>query len=127
MKAIPGAETVAVEPQVVRLSDLVAYQDGSVVSRQLRLDHSALVTLLVPTPTHEIVAEIRRVLASHNRLEEDEGGMYDEVDRLLTPAEAEVLVEDLRATPDPAVAPYFDEPRVHARIAQLLRDARRGR
>ena len=94
------------------------------VARQLRLDHSALATLLVPTPTHAIVAEIRRVLASHNPLEEDDGGMYDEVDRLLPPAEAQSLLDRVRATPDPAVAPYFDAPRVHARIEQLLRDAR---
>ena len=94
------------------------------VARQLRLDHSALATLLVPTPTHAIVAEIRRVLASHNPLEEDDGGMYDEVDRLLRPAEAQALLERLRATPEPAVAPYFDEPRVHARIAHILREAR---
>lgn len=94
------------------------------VARQLRLDHSALATLLVPTPTHAIVAEIRRILASHNPLEEDEGGMYDDLDRLLPPAEAQALAERMRATPDPAVAPYFDEPRVHARIAQLLREAR---
>jgi len=94
------------------------------VARQLRLDHSALATLLVPTPTHAIVAEIRRVLTSHNPLEEDDGGMYDEVDRLLPTAEAQALLERLRATPEPAVAPYFDEPRVHARIARLLREAR---
>lgn len=96
------------------------------VARRLRLDHSALATLLVPTPTHEIVAEIRRVIASHDRLEEDEGGMYDEVDRLVPPAETDALLDRIRATPDPAVAPYFDDPRVLARIAQLLADARRG-
>jgi hypothetical protein len=94
------------------------------VARTLRLDHSALATLLVPTPTHALVAEIRRVLATHNPLEEDAGGMYDEVDRLLPAAEVESFLERLRATPEPAVAPYFDEPRIHARIAQLLREAR---
>ena len=94
------------------------------VAKQLRLDHSALATLLVPTPTHAIVAEIRRILATHNPLEEDDGGMYDELDRLLPPAEARALLEQIRATPDPAVSPYCDEPRVHARIAQLLREAR---
>lgn len=94
------------------------------VARQLRLDHSALATLLVPTPTHAIVEEIRRVLATHNRLEEDEGGMYDQVDRLLSAQDAADLVRRARAAPDPAVAPYFDEPRIHARIAELLREAR---
>ena len=50
--------------------------------------------------------------------------MYDEVDRLLPPDDARSLLASIRATPDPAVAPFFDEPRVHARIAQLLREAR---
>jgi hypothetical protein len=96
------------------------------VARRLRLDHSALATLLVPTPTHALVAEIRRVLASHNPLEEDEGGMYDQVDGLLTPAEAEALLGRIRAVPEPPCAPYRDDPRIHARIARLLRDARGG-
>lgn len=95
------------------------------IARQLRLDHSVLATLLVPTPTHAIIAEIRRVLALHNPFEDDEGGMYDEVDRMLTPAEADELLRRVRSMPDPAVAPYYDDPRVHARIAQLLEDARR--
>jgi hypothetical protein len=97
------------------------------VARQLRLDHSVLATLLVPTPTHAIVAAIRRLLTTHNPLEEDEGGMYDEIDRLLTPAAAEALLERVRAVPEPPLAPYQENPRVHARIARLLRDARGGK
>lgn len=45
MKSIPGAEHLAAEPQVVRLADLVAYQDGSVVSRQLLKKDTGSVTL----------------------------------------------------------------------------------
>lgn len=94
------------------------------VAQKLRLDHSALATLLVPTPTQAIVAEIRRVLTTHNPLEDDEDGMYDQVDRLLSPQDADDLLHRVRSTPDPAVAPYFDDPRVHARIVELLRAAR---
>jgi quercetin dioxygenase-like cupin family protein len=35
MRPIASVGTEPVEPQVVRLADLVAYQDGSVVSRQV--------------------------------------------------------------------------------------------
>lgn len=93
------------------------------VARRLNRDHSALATLLVPTPTRPIVAAIRRILTAHNPLEEDEGGMYDQVDALLTPSEAEDLVDRVRTTPDPPLAPYSDNARVLARIARLLEDA----
>src|SRR5512144_53214 len=43
---------------------------------RLRLDHGALAALLVPTPSPAIVATIRRILAPHNRLEEEPGGVY---------------------------------------------------
>jgi hypothetical protein len=92
------------------------------VARRLNLDHSSLATLLVATPTRPIVAAIRRILVAHNPLEEDEGGMYDQVDGLLTPAQAEGILARVRATPDPPVAPFSDNPRVLARIARILQD-----
>jgi hypothetical protein len=91
------------------------------VAARLHRDHAALATLLVPTPTRPIVAAIRRILAAHDPLEEDEGGMYDRVDALLAPSEAEALLDRVRATPEPPLAPYSDNPRVLARIAPLLR------
>lgn len=45
MKTIAGARADAAEPQVVRLADLVEYQDGSVVSRQLLKKDGGNVTL----------------------------------------------------------------------------------
>jgi len=92
------------------------------VARRLNEDHSALATLLVPTPTRPIVAALRRILAAHNPLEEDEGGMYDQVDGLLSPAEAEALLARVRARPDPPLAPYSDNPRVLRRIQGILGD-----
>lgn len=46
------------------------------VARALRIDHAALASLLVPTPDAALVSEIRSVLATHNGLEEGEGGLY---------------------------------------------------
>ena len=41
------------------------------VAAKLRLDHGALTSLLVPTPTPSVVAAIRAILKLHNPLEED--------------------------------------------------------
>ena len=46
------------------------------VAKQLKLDHGALVSLLVPRPTRRIVEQLRALLAAHNPLEEGEGGVY---------------------------------------------------
>jgi quercetin dioxygenase-like cupin family protein len=45
MKTIASAKADPAEPQVVRLADLVDYQDGSVVSRQLLKKDAGTVTL----------------------------------------------------------------------------------
>ncbi|NUN51684.1 MAG: peptidoglycan-binding protein, partial [Planctomycetaceae bacterium] len=90
------------------------------VAHVLKQDHSSLATLLVATPTLPIVAAVRRILAAHNPLEEDEGGMYDQVDALLTPSGAEALLLRVRGMPEPPLAPWNDNPRVIARIGRLI-------
>lgn len=90
------------------------------IAKQLRVDHSALASLLVPTPTGEIIAMIRGVLAEHNPLEEGAGGMYEVCERLAA-AELQSLMARLHATPEVPVAPHFDGPRVQAHIQKLLR------
>jgi hypothetical protein len=78
---------------------------------KLRLDHGALVALLVPTPAPQIVAVIRTILAVHNALEEDPGGVY-EVCEQLAGTEAEALLASLRAAPDVPVNAHVDGPRI---------------
>lgn len=90
------------------------------VAKQLRADHAALASLLVPTPTHEIIATIRDILVGHNQLEEGEGGPYVECEDLAGPAGQELLAR-LRAVPAVPLAPYYDGPRVHMHIAELMR------
>lgn len=90
------------------------------VADRLTAEHCALAILLVATPTHAIVAEIRRRLVAHNPLEEGETGMYADVARLLSPEEADALVRKLRDFPQPPVAAYSDNPRVLAKIAALM-------
>jgi hypothetical protein len=52
------------------------------LAAKLRLDHGALVALLVPSPTAPIVAAIRAILKAHNPIEEDPGGIYDQCEEL---------------------------------------------
>lgn len=89
------------------------------ISKQLRADHAALVALLVPTPTHEIIATIRRVLAEHNPLEENADGLYETCERLVG-AEVDSLVARVTAMPKVPTAPHFDGPRAFAAIENLL-------
>jgi hypothetical protein len=69
------------------------------VGATLRVQHGAIASLLVPTPTPTIVAELRALLAEHNRLEEGEGGLYSECDRLLAPRIDEIVAR-IAAAPE---------------------------
>jgi len=96
------------------------------VAAQLRLDHSAIAALLVPTPTPAILQQLREILTLHNPLEEGERGLYAECERLAG-AEIDALVEKLGAVPKVKVAKHFDGPRAFAAIEDLLRAARAAR
>jgi len=92
------------------------------IAAKLRLDHGALATLLMPTPTPAILATIRRLLADHNALEEGPGGVYDLCDQLAG-AEAEQLLVALRAVPSVAVMPHSDSPAVMNTLRRTLERA----
>jgi hypothetical protein len=93
--------------------------------RQLRIEHGALASLLVPTPTPELVAEIQSILVPHDAREEGPGGVYDECDRLLG-SDAEALVSRMLAYPPVRVAPYSDGPRVLRSAEDALRQSARS-
>ena len=100
-----GIEEKIVLPAIGRL------QDGkqAEVSARLRLDHGALVALLVPPPTPAIVETIRSILSAHNPLEENEGGLYQLLDRLAG-EEAGNLLAKLKAAPEVPALPHNDRP-----------------
>jgi len=94
------------------------------LAARLRVDHGAIASLLVPTPTAELVAKIGSVLSAHNRREEEPGGAYDACDAALGSA-AEDLLEELRAFPGVPLKPYNDGPEVMRHIEMTLEQARR--
>lgn len=86
------------------------------LARQLRVEHGAIASLLVPTPDHALVAELRAVLGPHNELEEGGGGVYADCARLFG-ADAPAILEAMRAFPTPKVNAHYDGPMAH-RTAQ---------
>jgi hypothetical protein len=89
------------------------------LARRLRVDHGAITSLLVPTPTPAIAAEIRSILEPHNVAEEEPGGLYETCDALLAGRAAE-LVARMEAYPPVKVNRYQDGPAVHRTAASAL-------
>jgi hypothetical protein len=90
------------------------------VARRLRVDHGAIALLLVPSPTRDLIGEIRSILEPHNRLEEAPDGLYAICDELLS-GEADTLLAQVRSYPNVTVAPYHDG----ARACRSAQDAYR--
>jgi hypothetical protein len=84
---------------------------------RLRRDHGAITSLLVPTPTPEIVAALRAVLGPHNLAEEKAGGIYGDAADL---PDAEVLLERMRAVKEPPQSPYNDGPAAFRQIEHTM-------
>jgi hypothetical protein len=92
------------------------------VAARLRLDHGALASLLMPTPTVAIIAAIRGILVPHNELEEAPAGVYDACDELAR-SESERLLSDLRAAPEVNVMPHSDSSAVMNTVRRTLERA----
>lgn len=89
------------------------------VAARLRLDHGAIVALLVPTPTPAIVATLRHVLDRHDAIEEGPDGLYAVCDALLGPDAASV-VEEMRRYPEVPVSPHNDAAGVLPAVERAL-------
>ena len=102
-----GIEEKIILPAIARL------QNGkqAEVAARLRLDHGALVALLVPSPTMPIVETIRLILRVHNPLEEKEDGLYQLIDSLAG-NEVNDLLERVKNYPEVPMNPYNDWPGV---------------
>jgi len=89
------------------------------IAAKLRLDHGALVSLMIPSPTPTILSVIEKVLASHNRLEEGPGGVYEICEELLG-ANAGETARALRASPQVPTLPNSDTPKVIGALKRAL-------
>lgn len=89
------------------------------LAARARLDHAALTSLLIPSPTPGILSVIRAVLEPHNAMEEEADGLYAQCESALG-AEAEAVLARLRAAPDIPPASHVDGPHVTASIRRAL-------
>src|SRR4051812_46243380 len=66
---------ISMEEKIV-LPAIARWQGGrkGAIAERLRLDHGAIVSLLVPPPSPSIVRTLRSIFAVHNLMEEDDGG-----------------------------------------------------
>ncbi len=103
---------IAIEEKIV-LPEIARRQGGKAadVAGRLKLDHGAIVALLVPPPSAAIVATLRLILEIHNVLEEEEGGLYELFEGLVRQESAAVL-QKLRSAPVVPVLPYNTQPEV---------------
>ncbi len=100
-------EEKIVLPAIARLQ----WGRPAAIAARLRLDHGAIVALLVPPPNASVVLTMKSILQVHNELEEREGGLYQLIEQLAGP-ETEKWIGQLRAAPDVAVLPHNDQPEI---------------
>lgn len=74
---------------------------------QLRIEHAALTSLLVPTPDASLAQEIRELLLRHDAREEGADGIYAACEAVLGDGGAE-LGDKARAYPPVPTTPHFD-------------------
>jgi hypothetical protein len=67
------------------------------LAAQLRLEHGAITSLMVPPPSPSLVKAIRHILDKHDLREEEPGGMYDICEKL-TQDQTEEILQTLRNT-----------------------------
>lgn len=85
----------------------------------LRREHGAIASLLVPTPDHALVAEIRALLDVHNPREEGPDGLYATCERLAGP-DVPALLARVRAAPEVPMARHYDGSRATRSAADAL-------
>ena len=103
---------ISMEEKIV-LPAIAKRQGGkkAAIAERLRLDHGAIVSLLVPPPSPSIIRTIRSIFAVHNPLEEQDGGLY-QLFETLAGDESEKLLAELQAAPEVLVLPHNEQPEI---------------
>src|SRR5258706_13889157 len=78
---------------------------------RLRLDHGAIVSLLMPIPTPSIIRAIRTILVAPNPIEEGEDGIYEICEQLAAAEHADLMAKILGA-PEVPTHPNATSPRI---------------
>ncbi|MCO5260794.1 MAG: hemerythrin domain-containing protein [Crocinitomicaceae bacterium] len=76
---------------------------------ELRLEHGAITSLMVPSPTADLIKVLKYVLEAHDLKEEKEGGMYEACESLTT-NQTEELLEQLKNVTLTPIHPHNDAP-----------------
>lgn len=61
------------------------------MAAQLKLEHGAITSLMIPPPTKELVKVILYILEKHDLTEEQPGGMYDICEKLTVEQTDEIM------------------------------------
>ncbi len=89
---------------------------------QLRLDHSAIVLLLVAEPSPSTIATLLSVLEIHNELEERVEGLYEMLEEMAG-EDSSPLYEQFLASPDVPVLPTKPRSKVMGFLQRALERA----
>ncbi|MEW6060475.1 MAG: hemerythrin domain-containing protein [Bacteroidota bacterium] len=89
---------------------------------RIRMDHSAIVALLVPPPSSGILTALKSILTQHNELEEAHGGFYERAD-LADTGSTQPLVERVKNFPDVKSLPNNSDPKVFEATRRALERA----
>jgi len=95
-------------------------------AKQLKIEHAALGSLLVPTPDLALATEIATILAVHDEREETPGGVYERCERALGETSFELAVR-ARAVPPVRASAYLDRPGLRRTASEALAAATRAR
>jgi hypothetical protein len=89
------------------------------IARQVRLEHGAIVALLVPPPGVGVIGALRKVLEHHHRLEEGTGGLYESCERLAGDHALDVL-DKAKAIPEVPVLPHNPDTTAYQAASRTL-------
>lgn len=79
------------------------------LAKQLRLEHGAITSLVVPPPTPDLIKVLKFILEKHDEVEEQHGGMYDICEKL-TQNQTKELLKQCKETPETPLHPTRDIP-----------------
>ncbi len=102
---------ISIEEKIV-IPAIAKWQGGkkAAIAERLRLDHGAIVSLLVPLPTPSIILTLRAIFEVHNPREEEAQADLYELFEKLAGLETQTMLDELMATPAVLVLPHNGKP-----------------